>query len=247
MTLVRPVYLLSMPTDHMELSREIVNSYYRQREASEDYVVRVEFAPNPLNYDGMDEVSACVIKKERRPDSLFPAVENETVMTRVSGAFSLEEALTELHTAVGTEALKKAAKAQDVRKPGKLRIWTDPDGCSHCAYCGMDMDMDPYCAHPKVKKAHPYGLNINIATRDFCEKDGKLTLWETRKPPEPIPTRPQAVKPIHTADDHKEALREIESLMGTAKKGTPEGDRLEVLLTLTHEYERKNIPLGAPK
>jgi len=43
----------------------------------------------------------------------------------------------------------------------------------------MDMDMDPYCAHPEVIKKHPWGLVINSAIRDFCTED--LKLWEERK------------------------------------------------------------------
>lgn len=48
----------------------------------------------------------------------------------------------------------------------------------------MDMDMDPYCAHPTVTAKHRYGLNIGPAIKDFCGKDGKgdeLTLWEKRE------------------------------------------------------------------
>ncbi len=65
----------------------------------------------------------------------------------------------------------------------RLRIWTDPGGCSGCDYCGMDMDMDPFCAHPTVTAKHRYGLNINYAIKDFCEDtEGNLTLWKKRKP-----------------------------------------------------------------
>ena len=51
------------------------------------------------------------------------------------------------------------------------------------------------------------------------------------------------IKPIRTTDDHRQALAEIERLLDTAKKGTLEGDRLEILLTLAHDYERKRIAL----
>jgi hypothetical protein len=63
----------------------------------------------------------------------------------------------------------------------KLRIWTDPDGCSGCDYCAMDMDMDPYCTHPKVVAKHPIGLNINKAIQHYCGDGDKLTLWERRR------------------------------------------------------------------
>jgi len=53
------------------------------------------------------------------------------------------------------------------------------------------------------------------------------------------------IKPIRTKRDHKAALREIESLM-TAKRGTPEGNRLDVLTTLVEAYEAKHFPLDLP-
>ncbi len=67
-------------------------------------------------------------------------------------------------------------------EPTRLRIWTDPDGCSGCDYCGMDMDMDPFCVHPTVKAKHPIGLNISTAIRDFCGEGDKLKLWKKREP-----------------------------------------------------------------
>jgi len=53
------------------------------------------------------------------------------------------------------------------------------------------------------------------------------------------------IKPIKTKRDYEAALRAIESLM-TAKRNTPEGDRLEVLVTLVEQYERKHFPLDLP-
>jgi hypothetical protein len=60
----------------------------------------------------------------------------------------------------------------------KVVCWTDPGGCSSCKFCGMDMDMDPYCVHPKVLENHPYGYGINHAIRETCGTD--LNLWEKR-------------------------------------------------------------------
>jgi HTH-type transcriptional regulator/antitoxin HigA len=54
-----------------------------------------------------------------------------------------------------------------------------------------------------------------------------------------------AVRPIRTRADHRAALREIEGLM-SARIGTPEGDRLEVLATLVEAWERKHFPMDAP-
>jgi hypothetical protein len=54
--------------------------------------------------------------------------------------------------------------------------------CFNCDHCGMDMDMTPYCVHPKVAKDYRYGLNCNQALQMFCRKDQDLSLWEERKP-----------------------------------------------------------------
>ncbi len=53
------------------------------------------------------------------------------------------------------------------------------------------------------------------------------------------------IKPIKTKADHRAALKEIESLM-MARLGTPEGDRLDVLVTLVEAYEKKHYPMGLP-
>lgn len=54
-----------------------------------------------------------------------------------------------------------------------------------------------------------------------------------------------AVRPIRTEEDYEAALAEAESLM-TARPGTPEGDRLEVLSTLIEAYETEHHPIDAP-
>lgn len=53
------------------------------------------------------------------------------------------------------------------------------------------------------------------------------------------------IKPIRTKADYHATLREIETLM-TASAGTPEGDRLDVLVTLVEAYERTHFPLDLP-
>lgn len=53
------------------------------------------------------------------------------------------------------------------------------------------------------------------------------------------------IKPIRTKKDYESALRTIERLMG-AKRGTPEGDRLDVLVTLVEAYEARHFPLDLP-
>lgn len=53
------------------------------------------------------------------------------------------------------------------------------------------------------------------------------------------------IKPIQGEADHDRVLREIERLWGAAK-GTPQGDRLEVLITLAEAYERIHHPIDPP-
>ena len=50
------------------------------------------------------------------------------------------------------------------------------------------------------------------------------------------------IKPIKTKADYRTALKEIESLM-MAKANTPDGERLDVLVTLVEAHERKHYPL----
>lgn len=53
------------------------------------------------------------------------------------------------------------------------------------------------------------------------------------------------IKPIHTEEDYRSTLREIETLM-MAASGSPEGDRLDVLVTLVEAYERRHFPMDLP-
>lgn len=53
------------------------------------------------------------------------------------------------------------------------------------------------------------------------------------------------IDPIKTSRDYRRTLREIEGLM-TAKRNTPEGDRLDVLVTLVEAWEAKHYPLDLP-
>jgi HTH-type transcriptional regulator/antitoxin HigA len=52
------------------------------------------------------------------------------------------------------------------------------------------------------------------------------------------------VNPIHNDADHKAAVAEIERLWGAAE-GTPEGDKLDILITLVDAYEEKRWPIEA--
>ncbi len=53
------------------------------------------------------------------------------------------------------------------------------------------------------------------------------------------------ITPIKTKRDCRRALKEIEGLMA-AKRGTPEGDRLDILVTLVEAWEAKHYPLDLP-
>ena len=53
------------------------------------------------------------------------------------------------------------------------------------------------------------------------------------------------IKPIRTKADYKAALKAVASLMG-AKARTPQGDRLDVLVTLIEGYERRHFPMDLP-
>lgn len=50
------------------------------------------------------------------------------------------------------------------------------------------------------------------------------------------------IHPIRTDKDHESALREIEALWG-ADEGTEDGDRLDVLVTLVEDYEKRRWPI----
>jgi len=53
------------------------------------------------------------------------------------------------------------------------------------------------------------------------------------------------IKPIKTRKDYEATLASIEELMD-ARRNTPEGDRLEVLVTLVEAYEARHFPLDLP-
>ena len=53
------------------------------------------------------------------------------------------------------------------------------------------------------------------------------------------------IAPIKTRRDYRNALKRIEGLMN-AKRGSAEGDRLDVLVTLVEAWERQHYPLGFP-
>ena len=53
------------------------------------------------------------------------------------------------------------------------------------------------------------------------------------------------IRPIRTKADYRAALKDVERLW-EAEPGTPDGDRVDVLVTLIEAYEAKNFPIPAP-
>jgi HTH-type transcriptional regulator/antitoxin HigA len=53
------------------------------------------------------------------------------------------------------------------------------------------------------------------------------------------------IKPIKNEEDYSEAIQRIEILWGS-KKDTPEGDELDLLVTLVESYEMKHFPIAPP-
>lgn len=53
------------------------------------------------------------------------------------------------------------------------------------------------------------------------------------------------IKPIRSEADHEAALKEIETLVNS-QTGTPDADRMEVLVTLVEAFETKNYPIPEP-
>ena len=53
------------------------------------------------------------------------------------------------------------------------------------------------------------------------------------------------IRPIRAEADYRNALHQIEALMH-AQADTPEGDMLDVLVTLVEAYERKAYPIDLP-
>ena len=51
--------------------------------------------------------------------------------------------------------------------------------------------------------------------------------------------------PIKSRRDYQRSLKDIEGLM-SSKRNTPEGDRLDILVTLVEAWEHKHHPLDLP-
>ena len=53
------------------------------------------------------------------------------------------------------------------------------------------------------------------------------------------------IRPIKTEQDYNSAIRRIEALWG-AKKDTPQGDEMDLLVTLVESFEMKHYPIAPP-
>ncbi len=53
------------------------------------------------------------------------------------------------------------------------------------------------------------------------------------------------IRPIKTEHDYNASIHRIEVLWG-AKKDTPQGDELDLLITLVESYEMKHYPIAPP-
>ena len=53
------------------------------------------------------------------------------------------------------------------------------------------------------------------------------------------------IKPIKTEKDYQESLKRLDVIFD-AKKGTSEGDELEILSILIEKYENEKFPIGFP-
>ncbi len=53
------------------------------------------------------------------------------------------------------------------------------------------------------------------------------------------------IKPIRSESDYEAALKEIESLLDS-QPGSPEADRMDILVTLVEAYEAKHFPIPNP-
>ena len=53
------------------------------------------------------------------------------------------------------------------------------------------------------------------------------------------------IKPIRNKEDYQNALQRLDEIFD-AKRGTEEGDELEILVILVDNYENEHFPIGMP-
>lgn len=82
--------------------------------------------------------------------------------------------------------------------------------------------------------------DLRIVYVRFVGTHRNMTSWIS-----PMSDTMVQVRPIRSEFDYEAALGEVEDLM-SAKAGSPEGDRLEILSTLIEAYEGEHHPVDAP-
>ncbi len=84
-------------------------------------------------------------------------------------------------------------------------------------------------------------MTLGLSLSDLSALMLNMTKW-MQKPSEVIM---YSLQPIRSQEDYKASLKEIEHLF-EAPQGTPEFDRLEILVTLVEAYENKHEPIVMP-
>lgn len=85
-----------MKKDLMEWSREVINSLMRKKNDSAYlYNIKITLDPNPLNYDGMDEVLIEIIEINQ-----FTKVESIYYSSAKEYCFNLAEAMEKINSLV---------------------------------------------------------------------------------------------------------------------------------------------------
>jgi hypothetical protein len=115
--------------DFIHTCRGIVNYFYAKREAHEDYVVLIACAPNPLDFDGIDQVSARVVRRSKG--------EADVVVEEVSGHFTVDFALDALHKKVWPRTTQ--APTPDAEYCDDYRCYRRK---GHEGSCGGDFDSE---------------------------------------------------------------------------------------------------------
>lgn len=67
----------------------------------------------------------------------------------------------------------------------------------------------------------------------------------TRSTPRPFEQGSDSPRPVRTEAEYQQALAAVERLF-EAQPGTPDGDRLDLLVLLVEDYERRQFPILPP-
>lgn len=100
-------------------------------------------------------------------------------------------------------------------------------------YCGKQVSTCRLDQLRLQSRIHPLYWHPHAVREDCCANHltaGGLTM---------------DIKPIKTDADYREAIKEVESLM-MAGPDTPEGEKLDIMVTLIEAYEAKHFPMDLP-